>query len=92
MTYTSKRKLRQKIQHLKELIDIQSIIVDASLSIVKELATELKEQDELEKRMDNFDKSLKKTRNEQLHKEGYNKKKPTTYTKENEVYIETRWI
>lgn len=91
MTYTSKRKLKQKIQNLKELIDIQSIIVEASLSIVKELTAELKENDEFEKRMDNFDNSIRKDKSEYLHKT-YNKKKPTTYTKENDVYIETRWI
>lgn len=87
MTYTSKRKLKQKVQHLKELIDIQSIIVDASLSIVKELAQELKEQDELEKRMNDFDSSLRKD-----SPKTYAKKKPTTYSKENDVFIETRWL
>jgi oligoribonuclease (3'-5' exoribonuclease) len=83
--------LKQKIQHLKELIEIQSIIVDASISIVKELAAELKEQDELEKRMDDFDNSIKKTKQGYSHT-SYNKKKPTTYSKENDVYIETRWV
>lgn len=92
MTFTSKRKLKQKIQNLKELIEIQSIVVEATLSIVKDLTQELKEQDELEARMNDFDKSLKKTRYDDDMRNKEYKKKPTTCSREGDVYIETRWL
>lgn len=72
MSFTSKRKLKKRIQNLEGQIDIKCIVIEATLSIMQELKKELREQEDLETRINNFDNSLKKNRyNERMRNEEY---------------------
>lgn len=77
MAYKSKRKLKKDIQALKFIIEMQAVLIDSSLKIAKELAIEIKKEEELEERMNKFDKSLGKVRGDMHREKEFYKKTPT---------------
>jgi glycogen debranching enzyme len=105
--YQSKKKLKQRIKGLQELLDVQSTILGAALNVAKDLAKEVEKNEELEKNMDKFDKSLKHNMKHYPERTNvYYDKKPSLQKskyrakgfyhvdkdKGDDVVIETRWL
>lgn len=96
MKYQSKSKMKKTIKALKTLVDTQTILLESALLMIIDLDKSLNEVDtDLNKRMDDFDKSLKEN---DYRKKKYNEwnrhyKSPfTTSSSSDDVHIETRWL